>query len=85
MSNISSGLATDSVDVTLVEAVELLQDDLRVLRAHVIEVMDDYRAVCARSAGMAEATDPRPRNSVAGSTVAQLSTVISELAGLLHS
>jgi hypothetical protein len=85
MSNVFSGPDADAIDVTLVEAVELLQADLEVLRSHVIEVMDDYRAVCRRSAELSAALPgggTRDRKGTWG--VGDLARTLAELASELR-
>jgi hypothetical protein len=80
---VCSGLAADSIDVTLVEAVELLQDDLRVLRAHVIEVMDDYQAVRRRSAELSAEQDQGTVGPGSSIGVDELTRTLAELASVI--
>jgi hypothetical protein len=84
MSNVFSDPAADAIDVTLVEALELLQADLGVLRAHVIEVMDDYRAVCRRSAELSAAPGGGIMDADGTLGVDELSGILADLASELR-
>jgi hypothetical protein len=85
MSNVFSGPAADAIDVTLLEAVELLQADLEVLRVHVAEIVDDYRAVKLRSAEVAASWGPAASRVGPLPDVVGLEATLAELAALLVS